>query len=110
MRQKSGHAESSSERIVKDIRRATRKRHLAEEKIRTVLDGLRAESSIDDRKIVNAIFSVLRTVMPWRDLPAHYGRARGWRRGYPNVLDDAAFGAATEVKPKFVSPADPAAR
>jgi hypothetical protein len=26
------------------------------------------------------------------------------------VLDDAAFGAATEVTPKFVSPADPAAR
>jgi hypothetical protein len=26
------------------------------------------------------------------------------------VLDDAAFGAATEVIPKFISPADPAAR
>jgi transposase len=29
---------------------------------------------------------------------------------YLEVLDDAAFGAATEVTPKFVSPADPAAR
>jgi transposase len=29
---------------------------------------------------------------------------------YLAVLDDAAFGAATEVKPKFISPADPAAR
>ena len=29
---------------------------------------------------------------------------------YLAVLDDAAFGAATEVMPKFVSPADPAAR
>lgn len=29
---------------------------------------------------------------------------------YLAVLDDAAFGAATEVPPKFVSPADPAAR
>src|SRR5690242_20261184 len=29
---------------------------------------------------------------------------------YLAVLDDAAFGAATEVVPKFVSPADPAAR
>src|SRR5512146_510670 len=27
---------------------------------------------------------------------------------YLAVLDDAAFGAATEVTPKFVSPADPA--
>ena len=26
------------------------------------------------------------------------------------MLDDAAFGAATDVTPKFVSPADPAAR
>jgi transposase len=29
---------------------------------------------------------------------------------YLAVLDDAAFGAATEVMPRFVSPADPAAR
>ena len=29
---------------------------------------------------------------------------------YLAVLDDAAFGAATEVVPKFVSPADPPAR
>ncbi len=29
---------------------------------------------------------------------------------YMAVLDDAAFGAATDVVPKFVSPADPAAR
>ena len=29
---------------------------------------------------------------------------------YLTVLDDAAFGAATEVSPKFVSPTDPAAR
>jgi transposase len=29
---------------------------------------------------------------------------------YLTVLDDAAFGGATEVTPKFISPADPAAR
>ena len=46
MRQKSVHPELSSERIVKNIRRATRKRHSSEEKIRIVLDGLRGESSI----------------------------------------------------------------
>jgi transposase len=46
MRQKSVHPESASERIVKTIRRATRKRHSSEEKIRIVLDGLRGESSI----------------------------------------------------------------
>ena len=46
MRQKSVHPESPSERIVKTIRRVTRKRHSSEEKIRIVLDGLRGESSI----------------------------------------------------------------
>ena len=46
MRQKSGHAESPSERLVKNIRRATRKRHSAEEKIRIVLEGMRGEESI----------------------------------------------------------------
>jgi transposase len=46
MRQKSVASESPSERLVKNIRRVTRKRHSAEEKIRIVLDGLRGESSI----------------------------------------------------------------
>lgn len=46
MRQKSGQLDSSSERIVKDIRRATRKQYSAEERIRVVLDGLRGEHSI----------------------------------------------------------------
>ncbi len=37
MRQKSIHSESPSERIVKDMRRATRKRHSPEERIRTAV-------------------------------------------------------------------------
>ena len=45
MRPKSG-TESPSERMVKTIRRATRKQYSAEEKIRIVLDGLRGEHSI----------------------------------------------------------------
>src|SRR5215471_471552 len=36
----------SAEQVVRDIRRATRKRHSAEDKIRIVLDGLRGEDSI----------------------------------------------------------------
>jgi transposase-like protein len=36
----------TAERVVKDIRRATRKHHAAEEKIRIVLEGLRGEYSI----------------------------------------------------------------
>ena len=43
---KSGKQKASSERVVKDIRRKTRRQHSAEEKIRIVLDGLRGEDSI----------------------------------------------------------------
>src|SRR5579863_10663915 len=46
MSQKSSRPPSTSERLVRDIRRATRKRHSSEEKIRIVLDGLRGETSI----------------------------------------------------------------
>jgi transposase len=46
MRQKSNTSETPSERLVRDIRRATRKQYSAEEKIRIVLDGLRGEVTI----------------------------------------------------------------
>ena len=35
-----------SQKVVKDIRRRTRRKYFAEEKIRVVLDGLRGEDSI----------------------------------------------------------------
>jgi transposase len=46
MRQKSGPQKPTAEKAIKDIRRATRKRYSAEEKIRIVLEGLRGEDSI----------------------------------------------------------------
>ena len=46
MSQKSDSSKPSSKRLVRDIRRATRKQYSAEEKIRIVLDGLRGEHSI----------------------------------------------------------------
>ena len=46
MRPKSGTRKATSEQVVKDIRRATRKQYSAEEKIRIVLEGLRGEYSI----------------------------------------------------------------
>jgi transposase len=45
MRQNSGPSETA-EQHVREIRRATRKRHSAEDKIRIVLSGLRGEYSI----------------------------------------------------------------
>src|SRR5476651_1175261 len=53
----------------------------------------------DDRKIMNAIFYVLRTGMPWRDLPERYGpyttaynRFNRWsRRGiWKRIFDQLA--------------------
>ena len=46
MRPKSAAQKSPGERVVQDIRRATRKHYSAEDKIRIVLDGLRGEDSI----------------------------------------------------------------
>jgi transposase len=46
MSQKSGSVKEPAEKVVQNIRRATRKRYSAEEKIRIVLEGLRGEDSI----------------------------------------------------------------
>jgi transposase len=47
MSMKSG-TRSAAERVVKDIRRRTRRQHSSEEKIRIVLEGLRGEDSISE--------------------------------------------------------------
>ncbi len=46
MRQKQSGRHSSSEHLIKDIKRKTRKQYSGEEKIRVVRDGLRGEDSI----------------------------------------------------------------
>ena len=46
MRQHSNLAKDTAEKVVKDIRRATRKQYSAEAKIRIVLEDLRGEDSI----------------------------------------------------------------
>ena len=46
MRQKSGTQKEPAGKVIKDIRRATRRQYSAEEKIRIVLEGLRGEESI----------------------------------------------------------------
>ena len=46
MRAKKSHSNGSAEKTVRAIRRATRRRYAAEEKIRIVLQGLRGEESI----------------------------------------------------------------
>jgi len=46
MRQKPGTRKSHGEKVVNDIRRATRKQYSAEEKTRIVLDGLKSEDHV----------------------------------------------------------------
>jgi transposase len=46
MRQKSKITKAPAEKVVRDIRRKTRRQYSAEEKIRIVLEGLRGEESI----------------------------------------------------------------
>src|ERR1700733_4359254 len=46
MRQASKRVPDSAEKTVRDIRRATRRHHSAEEKVRIVIAGLRGEDSI----------------------------------------------------------------
>ena len=46
MRQQTRSPKEPAEKVVRDIRRATRKHYSAEEKIRIVLEGLRGEGSI----------------------------------------------------------------
>ena len=46
MRQKSMSKKEPAEKVVRDIRRKTRRKHSTEEKIRIVLEGLRGEESI----------------------------------------------------------------
>ena len=48
MRQQTRPLKEPAEKVVQDIRRATRKHYSAEEKIRIVLEGLRGEDSIAD--------------------------------------------------------------
>ena len=46
MRQKSVQSNASVEKVVRDIRRKTRRRHSTEERTRILLEGLRGEDSI----------------------------------------------------------------
>ena len=78
MRQKSTMPAWPSERLVKTIRRATRKQYSAEEKIRIVLDGLRGESSIAElcRREGIAEGTLLQS---WSKEFLEAGNAAGWQ-------------------------------
>jgi transposase len=76
---------------------------------RCIREGLvGGEALAVDASLIRADANRQKGIEGERGLPAHAtGRAV---EEYLAVLDDAAFGAATEVTPKFISSADPAAR
>jgi hypothetical protein len=54
MNQKRTGRPSSSEQIIKDIKRETRKQYSVKEKIRIVLDGLHAECSLTSENLLRS--------------------------------------------------------
>ena len=92
MRQASKRIPESAEKAVRDIRRATRRHHSAEEKIRIVLEGLRGEDSIAElcRKLlpgpVETLFHRVVRFEAWLN-------KRGWNLPFGGSI------LATAVKP-----------
>src|SRR4249920_1051146 len=76
---------------------------------RCIREGLvGGEAFAVDASLIKADANRQKGIEGAKGLPAEAtGRAV---KEYLAVLDNAAFGAATEVPPKFISPADPAAR
>ena len=50
---------------------------------------------VDDRRVVNGIFYVLRTGAPWRDLPERYGP---WQTVWRNFNEWRQAGVLEDVK------------
>jgi len=86
-------------------------RHLFETVVeRCLREGLvGGEGFAVDASLIAADANKQRSVLgdEWRADDADAGRAV---REYLATLDDATFGAASEVRPKFISPSDPAAQ
>jgi transposase len=77
MRQASKRIADRAEKTVRDIRRATRRHHSAEEKIRIVLEGLRGEDSIAElcrKEGINTPAELGPGVNPWPSAPVSAGR------------------------------------
>ncbi len=90
----------SADRVVRDSRRKTRKRHSTEEKIRIVLDGLRGEDSIAELRRREGISQSV-----------HYSWTITWESGGSdpllNKLQSSAFQPietwSPSLKPNFWS-------
>ena len=81
-------SKSPGEKIVKDIKRATRKQYSSEEKIRIVLDGLRGEDSIAELCRREGISVVSRNWWKFSD-----GVLRAWGFGPDQAARSRLIGA-----------------
>ncbi len=64
----------------------------------------RGKQRVDDRRVVNGIFYVLRTGIPWADLPSEYGPPtavynRFDRWSYAGHWDRVRFCSVSDVTP-----------
>src|SRR5260370_38583621 len=108
MRQASKRVPDSAEKTVRDIRRATRRHHSAEEKIRIVLEGLRGEDSIAEpcRKggiNQNLYYRWSREFLPPREAPTSPRFALP-RFFFPWVLGLGSVSAPFRAEPWSVGP------
>ena len=85
MRQQTRPLKEPAEKVVQDIRRATRKHYSAEEKIRIVLEGLRGEDSIAElcrREGIAQNLYYRWSKRGWQEAPGwRYGLGRHLGRG-----------------------------
>ena len=90
--QHSNLAKDTAEKVVKDIRRATRKQYSAEEKIRIVLEGLRGEDSIAELCRRECLSEEQWLIVALRDevivhnqheVEEHFAEVAGCRRRFP---------------------------
>ena len=98
MRQKSNSTPASSETLVRNIRRATRKHHAAEEKIRIVLDGLRGETSIAELCRREGIAESMYYSWSKEFLEAGKRRSPATRRGPRRPMRSSSSREAQDVK------------
>jgi transposase-like protein len=76
MRQASKRVPESAEKTVRDIRRATRRHHSAEGKIRIVLEGVRGEDSIAELCRKEGINQINRSIKADLESPSHRSMER----------------------------------
>jgi hypothetical protein len=72
--------------------------------------ALFCEFSIEDHVPPDRLLRSIDRSVDLGDMRQHLDAANRATQEYLDTLDDAAFGAATPVQPKAISPADPAAR